>query len=62
MPTRKLILPMVVLAAAVVAAFSGRRALLPALGDLPEGPRAEAISALPMFRDGRLRNTLPLDE
>ncbi|HCH61451.1 MAG TPA: hypothetical protein DFR83_01520 [Deltaproteobacteria bacterium] len=62
MPTRNLMLPMVAVAATVAAAFSVRRALLPALGDVPAGTRAEAIAALPMFRSGRLRNTLPLDE
>ena len=62
MPKRKLILPMVAVAATVTVAFLGRRVLLPALGEVPAGSHAEAIADLPMFRGGRLRNTLPLDE
>ena len=44
------------------AAFAFRHPLFPALGDSPAGVRAERIVTLPMYRDGRLRNELPLEE
>ena len=46
----------------LIGVFAGRKQVLPGLGQVPDGPRAERIAALPTFRDGRLRNDLPLDE
>lgn len=62
MLNRKLLLPTVLLSMVLGSGFAGRRALLPELGETPSAARAEAIAELPMFRDGRLRNDLPLDE
>ena len=59
---RVLLLVALSLVVCLVAAFAARRAVLPALGVVPAGARAEALARLPMFRDGRLRNALPLDE